>query len=89
MWKDIKERLGFFGEIVGALMIDAGFLSTWAVIHYISDYLVAKFTAGDPSLPIQILKYTFDYSTLVVISFFVLGDIIRAARKLIDSLRKK
>lgn len=88
MNKLLKERLKFFGEIVGALLIDAAFLSAWALIAYAAEFLIATFTSDHPPLYILIPKYALDYSPPVVIAFFVFVDVVRALRKLFDLLLK-
>jgi hypothetical protein len=80
------ERLKFFGEIVGALLIDTAFLSTWALIDYASEFLITTLTSGHPPLYILMPKYALEYSPPVVIAFFVLVDVVRALRKLFDLL---
>jgi hypothetical protein len=84
----LKERLKFFGEIVGALLIDAAFLSVWALIAYAAEFLIATLTSDHPPLYILIPKYALDYSPPVVIAFFVFVDVVRALRKLFDLLLK-
>lgn len=92
MWEEIKERLKFFRVIVGALMADAVLVCAWAGIHYLVEYVLAILEVKD-SLIINILKYTFEGTTLAVIAFYALGDVIRALKKLIDliveSFKKK
>ena len=82
----LQERLKFFGEIVGALVIDSGFLLAWALIHYAIEYLVAWLWAPHPPYIILIPKYVLEYPPLVVISFFVLVDVTRSLRKSFDLL---
>ena len=94
MWKELKERAEFFGEIVGNLIIDALFLSVWVVISYIFEYIIAYiYTAGDLPLYIKFPKYALEYSPPVVIIYFVIGDVLRSLKKLndflIDSLKGK
>lgn len=84
----LKERLKFFGEIVGALLIDAGFLSAWALIDYAAEFLITTLTSGHPPLYILMPKYALEYSPPVVIGFYVLVDVVRALRKLFDLLLK-
>jgi hypothetical protein len=82
----LQERLKFFGEIVGALIIDSGFLLAWALIHYTIEYSVAWLWLGHPPYIILIPKYVLEYPPLAVISFFVLVDVVRSLRKLFDLL---
>jgi hypothetical protein len=82
----LKERLKFFSEIVGALLIDAAFLSTWALIDYVAAFLINTFTSGRPPLYILWPKYALEYSPPLVIAVFVFVDVIRALRKLFDLL---
>jgi hypothetical protein len=82
----LKERLKFFGEIVGALLIDAAFLSAWALIDYGAEFLITTLTSGHPPLYILMPKYALDYSPPVVIAFFVFVDVVRALKKLLDLL---
>ena len=87
--KTLTGRLSFFGEVVGALMIDAVFLGVWAVIHYLIEVGATRFSTQATALSFKILKYTFDFSTLTVIAMWVIGDVIRTLRKIIRSLKQE
>jgi hypothetical protein len=84
----LKERLKFFGEIVGALLIDAAFLSAWALIDHGAGLLINYLTSGQTPIYILLPKYVLDYSPPLVIAFFVLVDVVRALKKLFDLLLK-
>ncbi len=85
MWKELKERLKFFGEIIGNLIIDALFLSAWVVIDYMVGYIIAKFYTVEEVPPyIKFPKYVLDYAPPPVILCFVLADVLRSLRKLYD-----
>ena len=87
MLKELGERLKFFGEIVGDLIIDALFFSVWALISSGLKYAIAViYVAGDVPTYIKYPMYTFEYTTAILIMCFVILDIIRSLKKLKDLL---
>lgn len=88
MWKELKERLKFFGEIVGNLIIDSLFLSGWLVIDYVVGYILSQFyPGGDLPQYIKFPKVALDYSPPLVILAFVIADALRTLKKLYDLIR--
>jgi len=90
MWEELIERLKFFGEIVGNLIIDALLLSAWVIVDYLVEYILihAIYTVGDLPLYIKYPKYTLDIAPPLVILPFVFADVIRSIKKLWNSLKK-
>jgi hypothetical protein len=90
MWKELRERSKFFGEIVGNLIIDALFFSVWALINIGLQYtMAALYKTGEMPQYIKYPLYAFEYTTPVLITFFVIGDVICSLKILKDSLMDK
>ncbi len=89
MWEEFKDRLKFFGEIVGNLIIDSLFITAWILIHHAIDYILAEYLKGDVALYIKYPKYALDYAPPIVIICFVIVDVLRSIKKLYDWMRGK
>jgi hypothetical protein len=90
MWEEFKDRLKFFGEIVGNLIIDSLFITVWILIHHaIEHYILAEFLKGDVPRYIKYPKYALDYAPPIVIIYFVIMDVLRSIKKLYNRMRGK
>ena len=90
MWKEIKEKIEFFGRIVADLIVHSLFFCAWALINIGLQYtMAALYKTSEMPTYISYPLYAFEYPAPILIICFMVGDLIWSLIVIKDSLMDK
>lgn len=83
------DRSSFLTTVAITLLLDAGFLLVWVLIHYWLDKAVTAINPqGTERVVAYALRIVFEVPTLAIVVVFIACDSIRIIRRIVRSVRE-
>lgn len=77
----IVEKSKFYLSLAASLLIDFAFIGVWLLMMSITRTLAEKINTDINFL--QIMNYIFNISTVIAVSVFILGDVVKIVTRII------
>lgn len=83
------DRCKFLTAVVITLLLDAGFLLAWVIIHYWLQKAVTGINPeGNDLIVAYALRIVFELPTLAIVVVFIVCDSIRIIRRIVQRVRE-
>jgi hypothetical protein len=85
----LTDRCKFLTTVAITLLLDAGFLLAWVIIHYWLEKAVTAINPeGNERLVAYALRIVFEVPTLAIVIVFITCDSIRIIRRIVQRARE-